>query len=66
MTETRADSATEHGSARDRAEHGMDQAERVAEDAVSRVTHWVTRSVERAREEVEDMWAEAREVSGHR
>jgi hypothetical protein len=66
MSVTETDGAAQQGSARDRAEHGMDQAERVAEDAVSRVTHWVTRSVERAREEVEDMWAEAREVSGHR
>jgi hypothetical protein len=66
MTAAQADGAEAQGSARDRAEHGMNQAERMAEDAVSQVTRWVARTVERAREEAEDIWAEAREVSGHR
>jgi hypothetical protein len=66
VTGGQADGAAAQGSARGRAEHGMDQAEHLAEDAVSQATRWLARTVERAREEVEDIWAEARQVSGRR
>jgi hypothetical protein len=66
MTGGGSDGEGAQQNARDRAEQGVDQAEHLAEEAVGQVTRWLARTVERARAEAEDIWAEAREVSGHR
>lgn len=39
-----------------------DDAERMAEEWAGRVTAWIARSAARAREEAEDIWAEAQSI----
>lgn len=49
-----------------RAEDKVKEAERVVEDVAARAGGFLARLAARTREEIEDMWAEAKSVSGTR
>ncbi len=46
-----------------RAQDKVQEAERVVEDAAARATGFVARALARSREEIEDIWAEAKSRS---
>jgi hypothetical protein len=47
---------------RAQASQAFDDVERVAEDLAARASRWVVRFGARAREEMEDIWAEAQSI----
>lgn len=49
-----------------RAEKAVQDAERIVKDAAMRASGFVVRLMVRAREEVEDVWAEAKSISRSR
>ena len=49
-----------------RAERAVQDAERIAKDAATRASGFIVRLMARAREEVEDVWAEAKSISRSR
>lgn len=49
-----------------RAEEKVKEAERLVQDAATRAGSFLARAIARAREEIEDIWAEAQSMSRRR
>lgn len=62
MTRVTADGHAPEPAAGDDPRAGGEDAARAAEAVASQVAVWVARAVARAREETEDVWAEAQEL----
>jgi hypothetical protein len=61
VTASRTDAPTD-GSQTARAEELVDEVSHRVEDWSDKVAHWVAHAADRAREEVEDIWAEAQSI----
>ncbi len=62
MSQPSEDGAGAGPSRTETAERAVADAERVAEEWAERIGRWVLRTAARAREEAEDIWAEAQQV----
>jgi hypothetical protein len=66
MSGTPGSAAASKRSEADDAGHAAGDAERVAEEWAERIGRWVLRAAVRAREEAEDIWAEAQALRRER
>jgi hypothetical protein len=62
MTEPRDNGATDHGSHNDPGERPVRDAEQLAEEWAARIAGWMVRGAVRAKEEAEDIWADAQAI----